>query len=175
MELLRGFEREVNARAAESADAGRGIGFNDADNAQRLFAGEDGDAAWSARAHGGVEKRFVVSVLREGGSLGITQGQIFSQERGRLIGEKFCKFDLQNGFVRGRRGEILAGHALERAARPRGIRQAENRSRFRFACIAHVGDKANLRIDFRHSRKLAQLLADVLVQEAGILFWRGIR
>src|SRR5260370_36768874 len=117
MELLRGLEREINARAAESANPRGGIRFNDANNAQSLLARDDGNAR-RARAHHGVEKRLVVSVFREGHSLRITQSQFFSHERGRLIAEHFCKFDLQNGFIGGWRRKILARYTLERAARP---------------------------------------------------------
>src|SRR5207249_1105995 len=68
MELLCGLQRKVYSRATEPADPCRRIRLGDANNAQGLFARNYGDAAGFAGAHHGIEKGFIVGVLRERGA-----------------------------------------------------------------------------------------------------------
>ena len=58
------------------------------------------DATRFTGAHHGIEKGLVVGVLRERDPFRIAQSQILSYERWRLVGEQFCKFHLENGFLR---------------------------------------------------------------------------
>jgi hypothetical protein len=68
-----------DAAAAESTDAGGGIGLDYADDAEFFLAGNDGDAA----GHHGVELRvdiffFSDFVLRQRAALGVTESDFFA-------------------------------------------------------------------------------------------------
>src|SRR6266478_4929178 len=115
MELLGGFEREIHSRASEPTNSRRGIRLGDANNAQGLLPRHYRDAARFTAAHHAVEKGFVVGVLRERAAFRVAQSQIFSYQRWRLVREYFCKINLEDGFLRGRRRKIRAGHPFKGA------------------------------------------------------------
>ncbi len=171
MKLLRGFERKIKTRAAESADARGRIGFDDAHDAKFFFASDNGNAR-SARGHHAIENVLITGVFRKDGAFCVAKSQFLANKRGGLIREHFCKLNLQDGFLGGWRRKIGPGHAFKSAAGARRIRKSENAGRFRFTGVADVRGEADLRIDFRDARELADLKPRVLVKSVGILFGR---
>ena len=161
------------APVADAAESGGGLGFDDADDAQFLFARGD------AEAFAGVcvricRRRGRCGFWRERFALGVAQDNIFADQSGGLRREIAREFDLQDGFVRRRAGEKAAFDSFEGAVAAGGIGDARDHRGIRIVVVAHFGHEANLRIDFDDARKFLERMARVVIERRrGALAIRG--
>src|SRR6202043_475097 len=126
VKLLGDADREEDAAAAESADAGGRIGLDDTDDAEFFLAGDDGDAAGHHGVELGVDIFFFGDFVRgERAALGVAQSDFFADQGGWLWREVLGEILLEDGFFGGGGRKIFSGDAVEGAGGAGGFGDAE--------------------------------------------------
>ena len=102
--------------------------------------------------------------------LGITQDDIFTDQRVGLFGQIFGQFELQDGLVCVRPAKETPLHAVKRAIGLRGERNARGGGGVRLIIELNFSLEPHFRIDFGHVGQLGQLLPRFFIQMPGRAF-----
>ena len=160
-----GGERHQEARVAVAPVTRGWFGFNDADDFEAEFFGNDGEAATGSV---GSVCRWVCAGCRGGKSLtlGVAEDQFLADERSRLVGEIFREFDLQDGFVGGSGREKATLHTVEGARIFRGVGHAGDDGGVWLVVEADLSEETDLRVDLDDVGKIFHFLARVFIEHA---------
>src|SRR5260370_1056480 len=164
-------DADFAAAVAIAAKARRGLGVHDTHDAQTQFPRNDGETA--GRRFGVGSGAGVCRIRRERLALGVAEGKLFAEERGRLRIELFGELALQDGFVSAGAGIKGTLHAVKGTARFGGFGHAGNHGGEWLAVVANFREKTNLGKDFDDVGKAGDFLTRAFVEETRLLVQRG--
>src|SRR5258708_29380861 len=164
-------QRNEEAAVAIAAKARRGLGVHDTHDAQTQFPRNDGETA--GRRFGIGSGAGVRRIRRERLALGVAEGKLFAEERGRLRIELFGELALQDGCVGAGAGKKGTLHAVKGTARFGGFGHAGDHGGEWLAVVANFREKTNLGKDFDDVGEAGDFLTRAFVEETRLLVQRG--